>query len=116
MPETYASRCHEAQGDWMPEVGSKEYQRRWEGMHPTFDPEAVNAFGHAVKCITAKRPVHIPVVRKKVKMGFKYHWSSNKVCTHVVTTDQDRVLDGDKFDAIPRQDRCICCDHWFVNA
>jgi hypothetical protein len=100
----------------MPEVGSKEYQRRWEGMHPTFEPEAVNAFGHAVKCITAKRPVVIPVARPKVKSGTKYHWEPNNICGHVRKGIPDRVLDGGAFNDVPKGERCICCDYHFVNA
>ena len=115
MVETYMSRCHEAQGEWMPEVGSPAYQRRWDGMHPAFEPEAINAFGHAVKCMTAKMPIRIPVARGKVKIGVKFHWQPNAVCGHVRKGIPDRVLDGGAFNAVPKGERCICCDYWFTN-
>ena len=110
------SRCHEAQGEWMPEVGSKEYQKRWDGMAPTFEPGAVDAFGHAVSCMARKRPVVIPVPKVIRKRGTKYHWASNDYCSHVVRVEEGRVLGGDEFNALAKFERCFCCDYHFVNA
>ena len=101
--------------EWMPEVGSPSYQRRWDGWRPTFDAEAVGAFAHAVRCITAKRTVIINVPKKRVTRGSKYHWQPNGVCGHVRRGIPDRVLDGGAFNAVPKGERCICCDYWFTN-
>ena len=115
MPETYMSRCHEAQGDWTPEVGSPAYQRRWDGMQPAFEPEAVAEFGRAVKCMASKRPILDRTIKSGAKKGTKHHWIDNKICSHVMKTGQERVLVGDRFNAVPKGERCICCDYWFTN-
>jgi hypothetical protein len=101
--------------EWMPEVGSPSYQRRWDGWRPTFHPEAIGAFAHAVKCMTLKRPVIINVPKSRIKTGVKYHWESNAVCGHVRKGIPDRVVDGNAFNAVPKGERCICCDYWFTN-
>lgn len=84
-------------------------------MHPTFESEAVAEFGRAVHCMASKRPILDRPIKTGTKKGTKYHWLSNKICSHVMKTGQERVLEGDGFERVPKGERCICCDYWFTN-
>lgn len=56
----------------------------------------------------------------KVKAPPKMHWSGSTFCSLVMGPhawcNTYRIVEGDKFNELPKEDRCINCDQQFMRA
>lgn len=119
---TIMSRCHEHDGEWIPEPGSKEYRARWDGWtKPEFTPEALVLFGqaaHAMSTTTTvgERAKAMTSIKKKKSKALKTHWRGSEFCLYAKrATDSIYVVDGYAFGLCAREERCNTCDHSFMN-